>query len=338
MVELAVVLVLSVLPVRDMKPADIVPERVCEAGLGADARDGMLFLFWNLENLFDWENEGLGTSEAEFSPEGERRWTKSRFWRKIHGIAKTIMWACDEYGRMPDVAGFAEVENSRVVNMLAKATLLRKFGYVTVHFDSPDPRGIDVALVYRGEVFEKVSAKTCPVKESLDGSPMATRDILLVSLKRSGGEMWHFIVNHHPSKYGGVRASAPKRKAAMAVLGHVCDSLDEAGERNVVAMGDFNDTPEGDAFSLMGDTMCNAALPLHEKGEGTIRYAGKWELIDMFLVHRSISDNARMSICRPGFLLTEDSGHSGYKPLRTYTGPRYSGGLSDHVPVVLEVK
>ena len=169
-------------------------------------KDGTLVMFWNLENFFDWTDQGTGESDKEFSSMGERHWTRKKFYAKCDAISKTMMWMADRYGRMPDVAGFAEVENRRVLKMLLESTLLRKYGYEIVHFESGDRRGIDVALIYRTEVFDKIgeSVRT----PEFEGEKMDTRDILTVRLRRkSDGENVNFIVNHHPSKFGGSKAS-----------------------------------------------------------------------------------------------------------------------------------
>ena len=172
----------------------------------------------------------------------------------------------------------------------------------------------------------------------MDGNRMATRDILYVCLEGSDGDRYHFLVNHHPSKYGGAAATAGKRIAAMNVMLHVCDSLSAAGENNIVCMGDFNDNPDGEALGLAGKRLVNLGKDLHERGEGTIKFSGKWDLIDMFLVSRDMESSAVMEICFPGFLAVRDNTCSGMKPLRTYTGPRYSGGISDHLPIIMIVK
>ena len=184
--------------------------------------------------------------------------------------------------------------------------------------------------------FRKLGWRCLAVDRDAEGRGMKTRDILYVCLERpENGERYHFLVNHHPSRYGGEKLSGPGRMAAMKVMVSVCDSLLEKGERNIVCMGDFNDTPSGTAFVLAEGVLVNMAAPLAEKGEGTVRYGGKWELIDMFLVDRGLASEAEMKICFPGFLSVRDNVHPGLKPLRTYTGPAYTGGISDHLPVVL---
>lgn len=294
--------------------------------LCAQEDDSLVVLFWNLENFFDFKDDGTGDSDSEFSAAGTRRWSKKRFYTKCNAVAKTLLWAGSKCGSLPDVIGFAEVENSFVLRQLLQQTPLRKYDYSYVHFDSPDRRGIDVALLYRRSSF--VDVEGCPLR--LEG--LSTRDMLLVETAGGKGE-WRFIVNHHPSKFGGAGESREKRRIAMRRL---CDACDSLGGRRIIAMGDFNDTPEGDAFALIDSILVNKALPLHEKGFGTIRYDGRWELIDMFLVSPELAGNCSMEILQPPFLLVQDKKHGGYKPLRTYSGPRYQSGVSDHLPVVLE--
>ena len=297
--------------------------------------DGTLVMFWNLENFFDWTDQGTGESDREFSSMGDRRWTKKRFYAKCDAISKAMMWMADRYGRMPDVAGFAEVENRRVLKMLLESTLLRKYGYEIVHFDSGDRRGIDVALIYRTEFFDKLgeSVRT----PEYEGEKMNTRDILTVKLlRKSDGKIIDFIVNHHPSKFGGSKASERRRVAVMKSLSELCDSLLKSPENaEIVTMGDFNDNPDGEQFALLDGILVNKAGILHEEGEGTIRYEGRWDLIDMFMTSSDLAGRSEMYIERVPFLMMRERKHPGEKPFRTYSGPRYIGGVSDHCPVVL---
>ena len=297
-------------------------------------QDSLIVVFWNVENFFDYTDQGAGESDAEWSSGGERRWTKKRFQTKCDDIVKSLFWMGERYGKMPDVIGLAEVENRNVLWMLLNNTLLRKCGYKTVHQDSGDRRGIDVALLYKESSFRKISHST--VTPSLDGEKMATRDILQVCLEDGMGQRVNMIVNHHPSKYGGSEVSAGRRDAAMKALRDMCDSLSAADPGvPVIAMGDFNDTPDGEQFSMLEGVLCNKADSLFEAGRGTIRYQGKWDLIDMFLVSESIAGKSLMEILEIPFLMTYEKKYPGIKPLRTYSGPRYIGGVSDHCPIVL---
>ena len=302
---------------------------LCVVGYSAHAqeKDSLLMMFWNVENFFDWTDQGTGESDREFSSYGERHWTKKRFYAKCDAIAKSLMWVGDCYGRIPDVVGFAEVENRGVLRKLLDYTVLRKYDYGIIHYDSNDRRGIDVALIYRKSVFK-------PLSHTLKApSDMATRDILHVEMELSRGDSIDFIVNHHPSKYGGEKESEYKRTEVMYLLKELCDSLHSEGRR-IVAMGDFNDTPDGIQFSIVDDMLENKGVCLHERGEGTIRYKGKWELIDGFLVSRNLN-TSDMKILRIPFLMTYDRRYPGEKPHRTYSGPRYLGGVSDHCPIII---
>ena len=302
-------------------------------GLNVMAQESgqMLVMFWNLENFFDWTDQGTGESDAEFSSAGKRHWTRKRFYSKCDAIAKTIFHIGDLYGKLPDVMGFAEIENRGVLEKLCSSTLLRKCGYRIVHFDSSDRRGIDVALLYRTTCYNHLS--TSLRTPETDGKKLQTRDMLHVSLKDlQTDEIYDYIVCHHPSKFGGEESSIPKRLAAMTALKEMCDSL---GNRNIIVMGDFNDVPSAAQFDMLDNILVNMSDTLHAAGRGTIRYEGKWDLIDMFLVSSNIEGHSVMDIPEVPFLMTRESRHAGEKPLRTYSGPRYLGGVSDHLPVVL---
>ena len=297
-------------------------------------QDSLLVMFWNVENFFDHMDQGTGESDKEFSSYGARHWTKRKFQAKCDDIAKSVLWIGDQYDRMPDIIGLAEVENRGVLWKLLNNTLLRKYDYKIVHFDSGDRRGIDVALLYRGTVFRKSShSLTVPV---VNGVEMTTRDMLQVCLEDIMGQKINMIVCHHPSKYGGVKESSSRRNAAMLALKGLCDSLEVADYGvPIVAMGDFNDTPDGEQFRLLDGVLVNESEYLFVEGYGTIRYQGVWELIDMFMVSAELESRSEMDILQIPFLMTYEKKYPGMKPLRTYSGPRYVGGVSDHCPIVL---
>lgn len=279
-------------------------------GLHCSARqDSLLVMFWNVENFFDCKDGGAGDSDAEFSSTGARRWTGKRFQAKCNSISKIIFKVADEYGRLPDVVGFAEVENGYVMRQLVMSTNLRKIDYDIVHYDSPDHRGIDCALIYRRSTFGFRKSEAKHLYDSLGGI-MPTRDILLVE-----GDSLAVLVNHHPSKVGG--GSGTARNIALDRMNAICDSLENAGCKRVLAIGDFND----------------ALWP--SESSGTIKYNGEWEKIDG-RYDRGFS-RVQEDIFDDPLLLEKDSAFGGVKPRRTYSGPRYLGGTSDHLPIVLTV-
>ena len=356
--------------------------------------DTLSVLFWNVENFFDWRNDSTTESDAEFSSGGERHWTWKRFQAKANAFAKALFWVEGETGRLPDVVGLAEVENVFVLRQVLQKTALRKTDYKYVHYDSPDRRGIDVALLYRSSVLELLDSKPCHLYAA--DSVMATRDILLCVFKRKASVMLDpdrasmkqipgqagndetiaVLVNHHPSKYGGAAESDPRRRIAVERLRFLADSLAAIGIDRIIAGGDFNDTPDNPVFRLLEPALIPLHMDLYHRGLGTIKYDGKWDLIDHIYVSpgwTTRSASARFSsttaspsevirpegviaidstlasdppgapgfsmrILRIPFLLTRDTAHSGEKPLRTYTGPRYTGGVSDHLPVLLEIR
>lgn len=304
--------------------------------LGAAFLVSSVFMFWNLENCFD-PFDDPAVRDEEFTPGGERHWTWKKLDRKLAGVAKVIVATRDTSGDYPTLVGLCEVENAVVLRRLVSIKMMEKLGYDWIHRDSPDARGIDVALLFRKSRFRPLVVRAVPVP-----TDPPTRDILYVK-GLLDGEPVHILVNHWPSKLGGSAGTA-RRLAAAATLRACIDSLDAAGgsRETVIIMGDFNATPAEIDQALAGFPKAlpgfeNLAAPLATTGEGSIKYRGTWELIDQFWIRESNPAEAppRMSVFRPPFLLEPDAGYTGEKPRRTWSGPRYKGGLSDHLPVVL---
>ena len=305
--------------------------------LAASGRDTLSVMFWNVENFYDWRNDSTTVSDLEFSAAGERHWTWKRFQAKANALAKALFWVEGETGSLPDIVGLEEVENAFVLRQVLQKTALRKTDYKYVHYDSPDRRGIDVALLYRSSRLELLDSKPCHL--SAADTVMATRDILLCRFRRrekADTTGFAVLVNHHPSKYGGAAESEPRRRVAVERLRALADSLAAIGIDRIIAGGDFNDTPDNPVFGLLEPTLMPTHMDLYRRGEGTIKYDGKWDLIDQIYLSPALK-GPTMRILRIPFLLTRDTAHSGEKPLRTYTGPRHTGGVSDHLPVLLEV-
>ena len=295
-------------------------------------------LFWNVENYFDPFDDPL-KNDDEFTSGGERHWTWPRFEAKRDGIAQTILAAGDVWGELPALVGLCEVENRMVVSQLVRKTMLEEQGYGYVHRESPDERGIDVALLYRKDLLQVISV------DSLRVPDVVTRDILYVKLKERSDEvgqvplrpaaMLHVFVVHLPSKRGGARVSDGRRMAATGVLQGVVDSLlDTDSESRILVMGDFNDTGPTVAGlrEASRDTLPVGAFA----APGTLKYHGRWEQIDHFFLAPA-AGQAVMRIFTPPFLLEADKAWLGQKPRRTYIGPRYNGGLSDHLPILLRI-
>ena len=269
--------------------------------------------------------------------ESGRHWTWSKFLDKRNMIAKALLSMHDRYGDFPVLAAFAEVENRMVLRQLVERTPLAKLGYGIVHRDSPDRRGIDVALIYRQDGFRVLDVRTLGV---LTGGDRPTRDILYVAGVLTGtGDTVHVFVNHWPSKFGGEEYTGPFRQAASDTLVRAVLALRDSltGKLpSVIVTGDFNDTPDSPpALSLASGTgLVNLALDLHERGEGSLKYNGRWELIDHFLVSGALEGSV-MEIYSHPMLLEEDSKFLGVKPRRSFYSPMWHGGASDHLPIVL---
>ena len=305
---------------------------------------------WNLENFFDTRDDPATADEA-FTPGGEYRWTRRKFIAKRNLIAKTIIASGERFGgNMPALVGLCEVENRYVLESLVNDTPLARLRYRILHRDSPDPRGIDVALLYDPARVKVLAHGWITVRE------FATREILYAKVALGGGsrsrvlagdsaaappllppvDTLHVYVNHWPSKYGGAKASERKRQAVCdALLAHL-DSLQQAEPAAaIVLMGDFNDAP--DAGVIM--ELCRAAhlQNITPKEGGTIKYKGEWEMIDQMLASPATEKIGPAEVFRPGFLLEEDKAFLGRKPRRTNVGPRYNGGASDHLPVIADI-
>lgn len=275
----------------------ILAPSVCSAQL-----DSLEVMFWNLENFFDYH-----------SGNGPAGWTAGRFYRKCDAIAKTVFKIADSFGRLPDAIGFAEVENSYVLKELRLETTLRKLDYGVIHFDSPDHRGIDCALLYRKSSLRLISAEPEHLYDK-SGNIMPTRDILLSQFKCPDGDTLAVLVNHHPSQIGG---KTEGRLIAMERLEALMDSLKTAGCYRLIAVGDFN------------EDRWRSSRP------GTIKYNGAWEKIDGCF--SSGFSNVSEQIFDDESLTEKDRTYGGRKPRRCFVGPRYNGGISDHYPIVVTV-
>ena len=305
-------------------------------------------MFWNVENYFDpFDDEK--TDDDEFVYGGRYGWSWKRFLRKRNAIAKVIASSADVLGGWPDLVALCEVENRIVLRQLTEQTPLVRLGYDIVHYDSPDLRGIDVALLYRKERFRVLSSRAVGVS-LLDSS--ATRDILYVcGIPLPGEEVadtLHLFVNHWPSKQSDDSDLSPRRMAAAYALREAIDSVRAIlPEASILIMGDFNDTPDSRILTefLRDMELCTPTADPAAEGLGSIKYKGIWELIDQFfltenlfnrIVHRE--NGALMHLFAPAFLLEEDKEFLGQKPRRTFIGPRYNGGVSDNLPILLRLQ
>lgn len=285
----------------------------------------MRIVSYNVENLFDTKHDTL-KNDSSFLPEGMHHWTYRRYQTKIDRIAQVLV-NIGGWESVP-LVGLCEVENARCLRNLCYK--LRRFHYKYVHYDSPDERGVDVALLYDSTRLSILNSRALSL--SLDGD--ATRDILYVSALYEQRDTIHVMMCHLPSQLGGASASDWKRQRAKSLIQSQIDSiLLLQPSANIVVMGDMNTSAQDD---LTG--MVNLMIPIQKMGQGTHKYQGIWTCLDQFYVSQSIATKATTTIFSPWWLLEEDTKYLDYKPHRTYIGFRYNDGYSDHLPIVLHLR
>lgn len=303
--------------------------------------------FYNLENLFDTIDDP-DTLDDDFTPKGIKKWSNKRYRKKLYKLAKTISEIGNETtSHFPVLMGVAEVENEAVMQDLIDAEPLRDVNYGFVHYDSPDERGIDTALIYHKDYFEVLYSDpiTLFIYEK-NGDRDTTRDILYVKGKLNG-ELVHIFVNHWPSRRDGPEETSYKRvKAAETVRSKMTEiELDEP-EPNYIIMGDFNDGPESKSIKTLMDSqrLYNPMEKLLTPDRGSANYKQSWMLFDQIMVSHNFLNYekgthsfAHANIFDEGFLMEFKGKYKG-TPYRTYVGRKYIGGYSDHFPVYIQLK
>lgn len=290
----------------------------------------------NCENLFDCQHETL-KQDTEWLPASVRKWTPARYWRKLNYIGQEIL-SCQP-DRVPDLVALVEVENDSCLYDLTRRSLLRNAGYEYLMTESPDVRGIDVALLYQPFAFRPI-CYDCLDIQPLEGM-RPTRDILYVQGEVISGDTLHVFVVHAPSRYGGEKATRPSRRLVAHRLMDAVSQL--PADAKVIVAGDFNDYANSPALQeLEANGLRNATREtkgLYGKAKGTYRYEGRWQSIDHVLLSPILCDFvAQTYINDSPFLLEEDKKYGGSKPFRTYNGLRYQRGFSDHLPLVVRFR
>lgn len=309
----------------------------------------MQLMFYNVENLFDTYDDTT-KNDNDFLPGGLMRWTFTRYNKKINSIYKTIV-AAGEWNP-PSIVAFCEVENRRVVEDLIYGTYLSKFNYGILHEESPDQRGIDVCMIYRKDYVDIIEYKYWVPCEKED--EVFTSRSILYSKIRIGNDTLHIMINHWPSRRGGVLAAENLRRRVAGLVKTKTDSLirSSGGAVRIILLGDFNCTPGDKVMKSVvnnDDPDCaliNLSELLAADGIGTYRYLGIWEIIDQAIVSKDLltpdsglyTSKEMLRIFKPDFLLAKDPKYPGFSPLSTYRGYRYRGGYSDHLPILLDLK
>ncbi len=316
------------------------------------SKDAFRLMFYNTENFFDTLHDP-NKNDIEFTPAGNYHWTKWKFFKKLQHTAKTILavggW------ETPDIIMMAEIENRYVLEKLIYATPLKAFRFGIIHEESPDTRGIDVAVIYRKEKFKELYHRAINITFP-DQPEVKTRDILYIKGILSSKDTLHLFVNHWPSRLGGYEASLPKRNYVASVLKSATDSIiAQNPNANIVIAGDFNDEPTDESITqilkALPDTLTQPTPGLvnmmyRKTGkEGTNKYQGNWSIIDQIIISSPLYlrknglqiTSSGAQIFSADFLLEDDEAFTGKKPLRTYSGMKYIGGFSDHLPVYIDL-
>jgi len=286
--------------------------------------------FWNVENLYDTYRDTLILDES-FTPQGEHHWTQKRYNKKLNDIFKVIVAMGS-----PDVMGLCEIENERVLQDLCMGTPLSRKGYKFIHYDSPERRGVDCALLYNPKKFHPINSTPIHIE------PFATRDILEVEGVTDKGDTLILFICHMPSKLGGAEADQ-RRLFCAKILRASMDSLASIHpQATIIAMGDMNTSPQDHVFQGGLGFSCDNYLNLMANTRadmGSYCYQGQWEFIDQIIISSQGSFKAS-----PGesfqipIMMEKDEKHLTSIPFRTYRGPIYHGGISDHLPVFTIIK
>ncbi|UZO81817.1 endonuclease/exonuclease/phosphatase family protein [Aquimarina sp. ERC-38] len=309
--------------------------------------------FYNLENLFDIYDNPI-TFDNDRTPEGTDHWTLEKYQHKVTNLAKVISEIGVEKARnSPILIGLAEVENRKVLEDLVNELTLKPFQYQIIHYDSPDRRGVDVALLYQPKYFKFKKSRTYELKlydENDLSKRIYTRDQLVVSGYLEN-ELIYIIVNHWPSRRGGEARSSYKREQAARLNLRIMDSIfDIDPYAKIITMGDFNDDPNNKSITKILKAkynknnvrlreLYNPMAKLHKKGIGSLAYGDSWNLFDQLIFSKSFVDKDfttyqlyKTAIFNPLYLSNTSGKYKGY-PFRSMVGHRFTGGYSDHYPV-----
>lgn len=297
--------------------------------LGANAQR---LVFWNVENLFNCQHDTL-KDDHQFLPEGEYHWTRNRYWKKLDNLSRTIAAIADQ-DAWPMVVGMCEVENDTVLRDLTRRSPLRLARYAYIHEEGPDERGVDVAMLYDSLQFRYAGHEAIPVPSIKKGFH-PTRDILHVWGRCTAlPDSLHIIIVHFPSRANSGATGEKHRHLAADV---VCELLDKLADKHVVLMGDFNAEPNDKVFRGIEKRM-TSLMPQERKvlrqAQGTYFFRNLWRYLDHIFVSPGLLPytEQRAHVGRFPFLLTEKG-----TPWRTFQGPVYKGGFSDHLPIWVDL-
>jgi len=297
--------------------------------------------FYNCENFYDTTHQ-LSVNDQEFLPNSAKGYSETKYAQKTAQLGKVI-FGLGQLGHKEGLAllGVAEIENQYVLEKVIQSNAIRKYQYQYIHFNSKDPRGIDVALIYQPLFFKPYQYKTYSLKDANHFQEYATRDILLV--KGQLQQQWVYIlVNHWPSRRGGSSLAKKNRIWAATTCKRIMDSIQLVDPNaHWIVMGDFNDNPTNKSLKTLG--LDNPFLPLFRQGQGTLAFRDSWNLFDQILLshnwqsNESALTNYKSIIYKTPDMIETQGKYTGY-PKRTWNGDQFRGGYSDHFPVALIFK
>ena len=295
---------------------------------------------YNCENLFDCRHDSL-KNDTEFLPTSQRHWTFTRYWEKLNNLGRVIQ-QCGSESSLPDVAALLEVENDSTLIMLTRASLLKGAGYKYVMTNSPDARGIDIAIVYNPLTFRLLTSYA--IRPQIEN--LLTRDILYAKGVARARDTLHIFAVHAPSRRNGQGATEPLRMQVMRRLMQSVDSIrDISPDAKIILLGDFNDYSHNRALKEIaknGFTEVSRGIKGlnydQTKVKGTYKYQGRWNSLDHIFLSEKMMGQVRGCFIYDAQWLLEEDAQGGYKPFRTYLGPIYHKGVSDHLPIVLQLE
>lgn len=334
---------------------------------GGGESDKYIVGFYNLENLFDTVDDPQKNDE-DFLPEGRNQWTEDKYLKKLDNMAKVIEMMSEENGTYHTVLGVCEVENEKVVKDLASHSRISDAGYKVVHYDSPDGRGIDVALLYRPDQFKVKESESIPftfkgssidfVLDAQERKDYRTRDILMVRGMLEG-EHFAFYVAHLPSRAGDKKGRDQLRERGAEIMyDHAMSMMKKYPGIKIVCMGDMNDNPTDSSMENYMHARGKVSevgkedffSPYHQMlmdGFGTLSYRGVWSIYDLQFVNHALAhapdgglkilpdDKGYYGNVYKRDFLTNASGKYQGTPFRSFAGGRFLGGYSDHYPTYI---
>lgn len=306
--------------------------------------------FYNLENIFD-TIDNPGVNDFEFTPDGPMRWGTMKYNAKLQRMSYAISQIGLDYSPVgAAIVGVCEIENRGVLEDLVKQPDLKKRSYEIVHYDGPDRRGVDVALLYNPALFIVTNSKSYRLHSA--DTTFRTRDQLMVS-GYLGDEKIHVIVNHWPSRSGGELRSRPKRNEAAALTRSIVDSLFRTEPKaKIIVMGDLNDDPGNESCAIIlgakknkedvkPGELYNVFWKTLDRGIGSLAWNDRWNLFDQIIIsHELINKDKnkwylwKSEVFNRSFLIQQEGPYKG-TPLRTHAGGVWLNGYSDHFPTLI---